>query len=134
MLQTSKAFSSFSVNDTEKARSFYGETLGLEVSKVKGMEEYGLLELHFSNGQTVLIYPKENHEPASFTVLNFPVDNIDEAVDKLTQKGVQFEHYQGEIKTDEKGIARSDSPENGPSVAWFKDPAGNILAVMEEND
>ncbi|HET8736046.1 MAG TPA: VOC family protein [Pricia sp.] len=132
MLQKSKAFSSFSVSDTEKAREFYGETLGLDVSGVKGMEDYGLLELHFPNGQTVLIYPKENHEPATFTVLNFPVDNIDKTVDELTEKGVKFEHYGGEIKTDEKGIARSDSPEKGPNVAWFKDPAGNILAVMEE--
>lgn len=132
MLQKSKAFSSFSISDTEKAQEFYGETLGLDVSGVKGMEDYGLLELHFPNGQTVLMYPKENHEPATFTVLNFPVDNLDKTVDELTEKGVKFEHYDGEIKTDEKGIARSDSPEKGPNVAWFKDPAGNILAVMEE--
>lgn len=133
MLQTSKAFSSFSVNNSEKARQFYDKKLGMRTTTVKGMEDYGLFEIHIPNGNSVMVYPKENHQPATFTVLNFPVDNIDKTVDELTAKGVEFEHYADKmIKTDEKGIARSDSPEKGPSVAWFKDPAGNILAVMEE--
>jgi catechol 2,3-dioxygenase-like lactoylglutathione lyase family enzyme len=133
MLDTSNAFSSFSVNNTERTREFYGKILGLEVKNVAGMEEHGLLELYFPNGQTVLIYLKENHQPATFTVLNFPVQDIDKAVDELTGRGVEFIHYDEEmIKTDEKGIARSDSPEKGPNVAWFKDPAGNILSVLEE--
>lgn len=133
MLQTSKAFSSFSVNNSEKARQFYDKKLGMRTTTVKEMEDYGLFEIHIPNGNSVMVYPKENHQPATFTVLNFPVDNIDKTVDELTAKGVEFEHYADKmIKTDEKGIARSDSPEKGPSVAWFKDPAGNILAVMEE--
>lgn len=133
MLQKSKAFSSFSVDDAEKARKFYQEKLGVKTTTVKGMEDYGLFEIHIPGGNNVLVYPKENHQPATFTVLNFPVDNIDKTVDKLREKGVEFEHYDDEmIKTDKKGIARSDSPEKGPSVAWFKDPSGNILAVMEE--
>lgn len=133
MLQKSKAFSSFSVDDAEKARKFYQEKLGVKTTTVKGMEDYGLFEIYIPGGNNVLVYPKENHQPATFTVLNFPVDNIDKTVDKLREKGVEFEHYDDEmIKTDKKGIARSDSPEKGPSVAWFKDPSGNILAVMEE--
>lgn len=133
MLQTSKAFSSFSVDDSKKAREFYDKKLGVRTTSVKGMEDYGLFEIHIPGGNSVMVYPKENHQPATFTILNFPVDDIDQAVDELTEKGVDFEHYDDEmIKTDEKGIARSDSPDKGPSVAWFKDPAGNILAVMEE--
>jgi len=121
MLETNKAFSSFSVNDLQKAKQFYGQTLGL---KVKESPEG--LELH-PGQQSIFIYPKPNHKPATFTVLNFQVNNIDAVVDDLKQKGVNFEHYDGEIKTDAKGIHR----DNGPTIAWFKDPAGNILSVLE---
>jgi catechol 2,3-dioxygenase-like lactoylglutathione lyase family enzyme len=123
MLETNKAFSSFSVDDLEKAKQFYAQTLGL---KVKESPEG--LELH-PGQQSIFIYPKPNHEPATFTVLNFQVNNIDTAVDELRQKGVNFEHYEGEIKTDAKGIHR----DNGPTIAWFKDPAGNILSVVESD-
>jgi predicted enzyme related to lactoylglutathione lyase len=123
MFKDTKAFSGFSVDDLSKAKAFYSQTLGLEVS-----EEMGLLTLHIAGGSHILIYPKPNHIPATFTILNFPVDNIEQAVDELTKRGVRFEHYGGEIKTDEKGIARG----NGPNIAWFKDPAGNILSVLEE--
>lgn len=123
MLRNSKAFSGFSVDDIPKAKQFYSETLGLKVSEANGM-----LTLHLASGAGVLVYPKPNHLPATFTVLNFPVDNIDEAVDQLTRNGVRFEHYEGESKTDEKGIFRG----GGPLIAWFKDPAGNILSVLEQ--
>src|SRR5688572_10195863 len=126
MLRDSAAFSGFSVDDVQKVKSFYADTLGLNVS-----EEHGMLSLHLSGGHNVLIYPKgEGHSPATYTVLNFPVNNLDEAVDALTSKGVKFEHYNmPDLKTDEKGIARGDG---GPPIAWFKDPAGNILSVLEE--
>lgn len=125
MLNNSKAFSGFSVNDIAKARQFYGETLGLNVS-----ENMGLLTLNLSGGSKVIIYPKPNHAPATFTVLNFPVDNIETAVDQLGKKGIIFEKYDmPDLKTDKKGIAHS--PEGkGPDIAWFKDPAGNILSVL----
>jgi catechol 2,3-dioxygenase-like lactoylglutathione lyase family enzyme len=121
MLKDSHAFSGFSSNDIPKARQFYGQTLGLEVT-----EENGMLSLNLAGGGKVLIYPKDNHEPASFTVLNFPVRDIDGAVDGLTAAGVVFERYEG-AGQDERGIAR----EYPPPIAWFKDPAGNILAVLE---
>ena len=123
MLETNKAFSSFSVNDLQKAKEFYGRTLGLEVS-----ESAEGLELHPGGNLDVFIYPKPNHTPASFTVLNFLVDDIESAVDELKKTGVRFEKYEGEIKTDEKGIHH----DGGPSIAWFKDPAGNILSVLEK--
>ena len=124
MLKESKAFSSFSVNDIQKAKDFYGRTLGLQVS-----ESHGLLTLQLAGGNKVLIYPKVNHAPATFTVLNFPVENVDESVDELAKRGVRFEIYdESDIKTDEKGIMRG----NGPTIAWFKDPAGNVLSVIEE--
>ncbi len=123
MLKESKAFSGFSVDDIQKAKEFYGRKLGLEVS-----ESNGLLNLRLAGGARVLIYPKPNHAPATFTILNFPVDNIEEAVDRLTRSGVRFERYEGDLKTDEKGIFRG----GGPLIAWFKDPAGNILSVLEE--
>jgi catechol 2,3-dioxygenase-like lactoylglutathione lyase family enzyme len=123
MLRDSKAFSGFSSNDIPACTRFYGDTLGLDVS-----EEMGGLGLHLAGGGEVFIYPKENHEPATFTVLNFPVDDIDEAVDRLTAAGIAFERYDG-FDQDEKGIARSDG--EGPSIAWFKDPAGNILSVLQ---
>ena len=124
MLNPSKAFSSFSVNDIEKAREFYGKTLGLEVS---GGPE-GTLVVPLSGGTKALMYPKPNHQPATFTVLNFPVKSVDQAMEELSQRGVQFEVYnEPSLKTDERGISRG----NGPTIAWFKDPAGNILSVLE---
>lgn len=125
MLRASNAFSGFSVNDVPAAMKFYGDTLGLKVS-----EDHGIMTLHLSNGGSIIAYPKPNHEPATFTILNFPVANVDKTVDELVQRGVTFERYDmGEIKTDEKGIMRG----NGPTIAWFKDPAGNILSVIDEN-
>ena len=125
MLKDSKAFSGFSVDNIDQARAFYGGTLGLEV--VAG--EMGTLELHLAGGTVVLIYPKPNHVPATFTILNFPVDDIEQAVDRLTRAGIRFEHYEeGGINTDEKGIFRG----GGPLIAWFKDPAGNVLSVLQE--
>ncbi len=125
MLRASNAFSGFSVNDVTAAMKFYGDTLGLKVS-----EDNGIMTIDLSNGGSVIAYPKENHEPATFTVLNFPVPDVDKAVDALTAKGVQFERYDmKDIKTDAKGIMRG----NGPTIAWFKDPAGNILSVLDEN-
>ena len=124
MLKESKAFSGFSVNDIQKAKDFYGRTLGLQVS-----ESHGLLTLQLAGGNKVLIYPKVNHAPATFTVVNFPVENVDDSVDELAKRGVRFEIYdESDIKTDEKGIMRG----NGPTIAWFKDPAGNVLSVIEE--
>ena len=124
MLKDSKAFSGFSAGDIQKAKGFYTETLGLSVS-----ESHGLLTLHLAAGNNVLIYPKSNHVPATFTVLNFPVKDVDRAVDELTKRGVRFEKYDlPDLKTDTKGIMRG----NGPTIAWFKDPAGNILSVIDE--
>ena len=125
MFNTSKAFSSFSVNDIAKAKDFYGKTLGLPVSS--GPE--GTLVIELSNSTKALMYPKPNHQPATFTVLNFPVDSVDKAVDDLTKRGVHFEIYnEPNLKTDQRGISRG----NGPTIAWFKDPAGNILSVLED--
>ncbi len=125
MLRNSRAFSGFSVDDITRAREFYGGTLGLEVS-----ESRGLLTLRLAGGATVLVYPKPNHVPATFTVLNFPVDDIEEAVDRLASAGVRFERYEGNLETDKRGIFRG----GGPLIAWFKDPAGNILSVLEEKE
>ncbi|MEO8861796.1 MAG: VOC family protein [Ginsengibacter sp.] len=125
MLKQSKAFSGFSVNDIQKAKKFYEEVLELEVED----SQMGLIKLHTQGGVPIIVYPKPNHEPATFTILNFPVDNIEKAVDELTAKGMKFEQYGGQIKTDEKGISRNP---HGPKIAWFKDPAGNILSVIEE--
>jgi catechol 2,3-dioxygenase-like lactoylglutathione lyase family enzyme len=125
MFTHSPAFSGYSVDDIAGARDFYSDTLGLEVSEANGM-----LTLHLAGGGRVLLYPKEGHEPASFTVLNLPVDDIDAAVDGLAAAGVTFERYEG-MPHDEKGIARPPKPEYGPPIAWFKDPAGNILSVLQ---
>lgn len=126
MFKNSNAFSSFSVGNIEKAKEFYSETLGLEVSD----NPMGILELYIGDSN-IIIYAKSDHVPANFTVLNFPVDDIDKAVDELTSRGIQFEHYDDEAyNMDEKGISRSAGPE--PNIAWFKDPAGNILSVIEE--
>lgn len=126
-LRSSPAFSGYSADDIAACRRFYGETLGLEVD-----ESMGGLGLRFANGQRVFIYPKPNHQPATFTVLNFPVDDLDRVVDDLTAKGVTFERYEG-MTQDEKGIQRSPSPDRGPDIAWFKDPAGNILSVLHSD-
>ena len=122
MFKDSHAFSGFSSNDIAKSKEFFGGTLGVDVT-----EENGMLTLHLAGGSNVLIYPKDNHEPATFTVLNFPVDDIDSAVDKLTEAGVTFERYDG-MGQDQRGIMR----DNGPAIAWFKDPAGNILSGIED--
>lgn len=129
MLKHSKAFSGFSVDDLGKAKAFYGEVLGLDVAD----NPVGILELHIAGSNNILVYPKPDHEPASFTILNFPVEDIDEAVDALRAKGVSFEQYEGEIKTDEKGVFRGAVQAEGPNIAWFRDPAGNILSIIEEN-
>lgn len=124
MFKNKEIFSSFSVNNLYEAQQFYRNILGLEVKK----DPMGFLEIQVPGSNSVLIYPKENHRPADFTVLNFPVDDIDKAVDELTAKGIRFEQYEGDIATDAKGICRSN--DNGPNIAWFKDPAGNILSVL----
>jgi predicted enzyme related to lactoylglutathione lyase len=118
----SGSFSSFSVDDLPRAKTFYTGVLGLNVS-----EEMGGFGLRLQDGGDVFVYPKPDHVPATFTVLNFIVDDIDEAVAELTNAGVQFEHYDGELQTDDKGIFRGE----GPTIAWFKDPAGNILSVVK---
>jgi len=124
MLETSKAFSGFAVNDIPKARQFYGETLGLDVK-----EDNGMLTIHLGSGATVLAYPKPNHTPATFTILNFPVSDVEKTVRALREHGVRFEIYrEGPYKTDEQGIHRG---KGDPTVAWFTDPAGNILSVVE---
>jgi predicted enzyme related to lactoylglutathione lyase len=122
MFGDTEAYSGFAVNDLEKAKQFYGETLGLSVS-----EAHGLLRLHLSGGADVLVYPKPNHTPATFTILNFPVEDIDGTVDELTRRGVQFERYPG-MDMDERGVFRH----GGPFIAWFTDPAGNILSVLQD--
>jgi catechol 2,3-dioxygenase-like lactoylglutathione lyase family enzyme len=123
MFANTKAFSGFAVDDLEKARAFYADTLGIEVS-----EENGLVNLKLAGGRDTLIYPKPDFTPATYTILNFPVPDIDEAVDELTRQGVRFERYEG-FDQDEKGVWRG---EGGPPIAWFTDPAGNILSVLEE--
>lgn len=124
MFTTSKAFSGFSIDDFEAARKFYGETLGLRVSQ----DGAGFLNIHLDSGATVLAYVKGNHEPASFTILNFPVDDIESAVDDLNSRGVTTKIYDdAEMPGDEKGIMRG----NGPDIAWFRDPAGNVLSVLK---
>lgn len=122
MFKDSHAFSGFSSNDIAAAKRFYGEILGLDVT-----EENGMLTMKFPGGHTVLIYPKDDHQPATFTVLNIEVDDVDRAADSLIAAGVTFEHYGEEAGQDERGIAR----EYGPPIAWFKDPAGNILSVIQ---
>ncbi|WP_183559213.1 VOC family protein [Mucilaginibacter sp. SP1R1] len=130
MLENSKAFSGFSVNDLSQAKEFYGKVLGLKVSYDDDMPN--LLNLYVNEGNTpVLIYPKPNHVPATFTILNFQVKNVEKTVDQLTQRGVKFIVYNNEyLKTNEKGILTGN---DGPAIAWFNDPAGNILSVIEQN-
>jgi catechol 2,3-dioxygenase-like lactoylglutathione lyase family enzyme len=125
MLADTKAFSGFAVDDLQKAREFYGETLGLNVSILD--EEHGLLSLHLAGDRDTLVYEKPDFSPATYTILNFVVDDIDQAVDELAARGVSFERYD-EFDQDEKGVSRG----NGPQIAWFKDPAGNILSVLQD--
>jgi catechol 2,3-dioxygenase-like lactoylglutathione lyase family enzyme len=122
MFTDTKAFSGFAVPDIDAARKFYGETLGLDVAD----GPMGVLTLNIAGDRPTMIYPKPDHEPANYTILNFPVEDVDAAVDELTARGVELERYEG-FDQDEKGIARGD----GPDIAWFTDPAGNILAVLK---
>ena len=125
MLTDSKAFSGFSVNDVSQARMFYADTLGLRVS-----EDNGMLTLHLAGDRDILVYPKDDHTPASFTILNFPVNDVDAAVDELTNRGVSFERYPDmEADMDEKGVFHG----GGPLIAWFTDPAGNVLSVIQDS-
>jgi catechol 2,3-dioxygenase-like lactoylglutathione lyase family enzyme len=122
MFADTKAYSGIAVDDMQNAREFYGDTLGLNTS-----EEYGLMWLHLAGGRDTLVYEQSDATPASYTILNFEVDDIDEAVDGLAARGVRFERYDG-LKQDDKGVAR----EEGPYIAWFKDPSGNVLSVLQE--
>lgn len=124
MFANTKAFSGFAVDDVDKARAFYSETLGIETTA----EEMGLLTLHLAGDRPTMIYPKPDFTPASYTILNFPVDDVDAAVDELASRGVDFLRYDG-FEQDERGIA---SPPHGPRIAWFKDPAGNVLSVLSD--
>jgi predicted enzyme related to lactoylglutathione lyase len=125
MLKHSQAFISFAVSDIQAAKDFYSQALGLEVKET----ERGFLEIHTSGNNPITVYPKEKHVPATFTILNFPVNDIDQTVDELVSREVHFEHYDGAIQTDAKGIVRGEG--GSPHAAWFKDPAGNILSLMQ---
>jgi predicted enzyme related to lactoylglutathione lyase len=122
MFADTKAFSGFAVDDVEKAREFYGETLGIAIS-----EENGMLTLQIAGDRPTLVYPRHGHIPAEYTILNFPVQDIDQAVEELSARGVRMERYEG-IEQDEKGVFRG----GGPYIAWFKDPAGNVLSVLQQ--
>jgi catechol 2,3-dioxygenase-like lactoylglutathione lyase family enzyme len=124
MLEYKQAFSGVSVDDIPGAKEFYGETLGLKVTE----DEAGFLQLHIGDGDFVFVYPKPDHEPATYTMLNFVVDDIDRAVEQLTDAGVSFEDYED---TDDRGVMRGRSIGRGPDIAWFRDRAGNVLAVMQ---
>jgi predicted enzyme related to lactoylglutathione lyase len=126
MFANTKATSGFAVDDLEAAKQFYGETLGLDFSVLS--EEHGLVSLHLAGGRDTLVYRKPDFTPATYTILNFEVDDVDAAVDELASRGVGFERYD-DFDQDEKGIARGP----GPSIAWFKDPAGNILSVLQQS-
>jgi predicted enzyme related to lactoylglutathione lyase len=127
MFADTNAYSGFAVDDLERAREFYGETLGVRTSVVS--EEGGLISLDLAGDRSTLVYEKPDFTPATYTILNFPVDDIDQAVDELTARGVSFERYDG-FEQDEKGIVRAGE---GPQIAWFKDPAGNVLSVLQES-
>ncbi|MET7803102.1 VOC family protein [Micromonospora chersina] len=126
MFRDTKAFTGFSVDDPDRAERFYTDVLGLRVSRDDAMG--GLLTLHLAGDRPVLVYPKSDHRPATYTVLNFPVPDIDRAVDELVSRGVRFERYEG-MPQDDKGVMRG----NGPSIAWFTDPAGNVFSVLQES-
>jgi catechol 2,3-dioxygenase-like lactoylglutathione lyase family enzyme len=132
MLENSKAYSGFAVDHLKKAQEFYGETLGLKTEVVD--EQNGLMTLHLAGDRPTLVYQQKGSTPASYTILNFPVDDINETVDELARRGVSFERYEGfPFEQDEKGIARGIAAGQGPDIAWFKDPAGNILSVLQES-
>jgi catechol 2,3-dioxygenase-like lactoylglutathione lyase family enzyme len=123
MFRDTKAFSGFAVPDIAAAKAFYGDTLGIDVT-----EDHGMLTLHLAGGRDTIVYPKPDHVPATYTILNFPVDDVEAAVDALTERGVEFQKYEGEdFATDAKGIMR----QGGPLIAWFTDPAGNVLSVLQ---
>jgi predicted enzyme related to lactoylglutathione lyase len=122
MFGSTKAFSGFSVDDISAAKAFYGDTLGIRVSEANGM-----LTLHIAGDRDILVYPKPDHTPATYTILNFPVPDIDKVVDQLAERGVRFERYDN-VPADEKGIVRGGG---GPTIAWFTDPAGNVLSVIQ---
>jgi catechol 2,3-dioxygenase-like lactoylglutathione lyase family enzyme len=123
MFRDTKAFSGFAVPDIAAAKAFYGDTLGIDVT-----EDHGMLTLHLAGGRDTIVYPKPDHVPATYTILNFPVDDAEAAVDALTERGVEFQKYEGEdFETDAKGIMR----QGGPLIAWFTDPAGNVLSVLQ---
>ena len=130
MLENSRAYSGFAVKDVDEAREFYGETLGLKVSILDS--DNGLMELDLAGDRPTLVYASPDSTPASYTILNFPVHDIDEAVDELASRGVNFERYEG-FEQDEKGVARGISSGRGPDIAWFKDPSGNVLSVLQES-
>jgi predicted enzyme related to lactoylglutathione lyase len=130
MFGQTKAFSGFSVDDLGKARQFYGETLGLPVEE-SGQGDMRMLTIKLGSGANVFVYPKDNHTPASFTILNFPVDDIDVAVDELTKRGVSLERYSA-FEHDAKGVVRGPGSEGPTAIAWFTDPAGNVLSVLQE--
>ena len=123
MLKDSHGFAGFSVDDIQRAKQFYGDVLGLPVDE----NEMGILDIQIGGGSHAIAYPKPNHQPATFTILNFPVDDIDAAVDALTERGVRFERYDG-MEQDDRGVMRA----GGPYIAWFTDPAGNVLSVIQE--
>ncbi|MFJ8085785.1 VOC family protein [Streptomyces sp. NPDC096205] len=131
MFGQSQAFSGFSVDDLDQARRFYGETLGLQTEEV-GQGDMRMLTLTLGSGAKVFVYPKENHTPASFTILNFPVEDIDDAVTKLQDRGVTLERYSG-FDQDDKGVLRNAGDDGPKAIAWFTDPAGNVLSVLQEN-
>jgi catechol 2,3-dioxygenase-like lactoylglutathione lyase family enzyme len=132
MLTDSKAYSGFAVEDLSEARKFYGETLGLKNRILD--EENGLMELALAGDRPTLVYQQPGSTPASYTILNFPVDDIDKTVDELSSRGVSFERYEGfPFEQDEKGIARGLAANQGPDIAWFKDPSGNVLSVLQES-
>ena len=127
MFHHAKPFSGFSVNSLDQARSFYHDTLGVDIDETP----MGMLQLKIDDDTKVFVYEKPDHAPATFTILNFPVDDVDRAVDTLAERGVRFEVYkEGDLKTDAKGVHR----DGGPKIAWFKDPAGNFLSVLEVNE
>ena len=131
MFRETKAFSGFAVPDIAAAKAFYGDTLGIDVTwgSPRGAgEDHGMLTLHLAGGRDTIVYPKPDHVPATYTILNFPVDDVEAAVDALTERGVEFQKYEGEdFATDAKGIMR----QGGPLIAWFTDPAGNVLSVLQ---
>lgn len=131
MLQDSPAFSGFSIADSVATKKFYGDTLGLDIRDVPGMEDMGMLTLHTAGNNPILLYTKADHKPATHTVLTFPVPDIDAAVAELKKEGVEFDIVDG-MQQDEQGIMRGKSMQMGPDIAWFKDPSGNSLAVCED--